>query len=166
MHHLVRFEPIVFQAWPPSRERSVGSRYFGWRASRVPSGFRATLILVPLHPASPVDFGLPYRRAGPGRQRPARVREHLRTRHARGRGRGREGADDPVARLLCFMIPLFGIGKVPVLVALSLYALLPIVRGAYTGLITLDRQLPEIADVLGLSARQRLVKIELPLASV
>jgi osmoprotectant transport system permease protein len=72
----------------------------------------------------------------------------------------------PALALLCFMIPLFGIGKVPALVALSLYALLPIVRGAYTGLITLDRQLMEIAGVLGLSAWQRLVKIELPLASV
>jgi osmoprotectant transport system permease protein len=72
----------------------------------------------------------------------------------------------PSLALLCFMIPLFGIGKTPALVALSLYALLPIVRGAYTGLITLDRQLLEIAGVLGLSAWQRLVKIELPLASV
>ena len=72
----------------------------------------------------------------------------------------------PSLALLCFMIPLFGIGKTPALVALSLYALLPIVRGAYTGLITLDRQLLEIAGVLGLSAWQRLVRIELPLASV
>src|SRR5262249_51350563 len=72
----------------------------------------------------------------------------------------------PSLALLCFMIPLFGIGKLPALVALSLYALLPIVRGAYTGLITLDRQLVEIAGVLGLTARQRLLKIELPLASV
>ena len=72
----------------------------------------------------------------------------------------------PSLALLCFMIPLFGIGKAPALVALSLYALLPIVRGAYTGLITLDRQLLEIAGVLGLTAWQRLVRIELPLASV
>jgi osmoprotectant transport system permease protein len=72
----------------------------------------------------------------------------------------------PSLALLCFMIPFFGIGKLPALVALSLYALLPIVRGAYTGLITLDRQLMEIAGVLGLTAWQRLVRIELPLASV
>jgi osmoprotectant transport system permease protein len=72
----------------------------------------------------------------------------------------------PSLALLCFMIPIFGIGKTPALVALSLYALLPIVRGAYTGLITLDRQLLEIAGVLGLTARQRLARIELPLASV
>jgi osmoprotectant transport system permease protein len=72
----------------------------------------------------------------------------------------------PALALLCFMIPFFGIGKLPALVALSLYALLPIVRGVYTGLITLDRQLLEMTGVLGLSAWQRLVKIELPLASV
>ena len=72
----------------------------------------------------------------------------------------------PALALLCFMIPLFGIGKLPALVALSLYALLPIVRNTYTGLIGIDRQLLEIAGVLGLSRRQRLVRIELPLASL
>jgi osmoprotectant transport system permease protein len=72
----------------------------------------------------------------------------------------------PSLALLCFMIPLFGIGKLPALVALSLYALLPIVRNTHTGLISIDRQLLEIAGVLGLSRGQRLVRIELPLASV
>src|SRR5678815_5051069 len=56
----------------------------------------------------------------------------------------------PALALLCFMIPLFGIGKMPALVALFLYALLPIVRGVYTGLSGLDRQLLEMAGVLGL----------------
>lgn len=72
----------------------------------------------------------------------------------------------PALALLCFMIPLLGIGTLPALVALFLYALLPIVRGTYTGLATLDRQLLEIADVLGLDRWRRLVRIELPLASV
>jgi osmoprotectant transport system permease protein len=72
----------------------------------------------------------------------------------------------PSLALLCFMIPLFGIGKLPALVALCLYALLPIVRNTYTGLISLDRQLLEIAGVLGLSTWQRLLRIELPLASL
>ena len=72
----------------------------------------------------------------------------------------------PSLALLCFMIPLFGIGRLPSLVALFLYALLPIVRSTYTGLIGLDRQLLEIAGVLGLSQRQRLTRIELPLASL
>jgi osmoprotectant transport system permease protein len=72
----------------------------------------------------------------------------------------------PSLALLCFMIPLFGIGKPPALVALCLYALLPIVRNTYTGLISLDSQLLELAGVLGLNAWQRLLRIELPLASL
>ena len=54
----------------------------------------------------------------------------------------------PALALLMFMIPLFGIGKGPALVALSLYALLPIARNTYAGLIAIDRTLLEIAGVL------------------
>jgi osmoprotectant transport system permease protein len=72
----------------------------------------------------------------------------------------------PALALLCFMIPLLGIGTLPALVALFLYALLPVVRGTHTGLATLDRQLLEIADVVGLTGWRRLARIELPLASV
>jgi osmoprotectant transport system permease protein len=72
----------------------------------------------------------------------------------------------PALALLVFMIPLFGIGKGPALVALSLYALLPIVRSTYAGLIGIDGHLIEIAFVLGLGRLKRLVRIELPLASI
>jgi osmoprotectant transport system permease protein len=72
----------------------------------------------------------------------------------------------PALALLVFMIPLFGIGKGPALVALSLYALLPIVRSTYAGLIGIDGHLLEIAFVLGLGRGARLVRIELPLASI
>jgi osmoprotectant transport system permease protein len=72
----------------------------------------------------------------------------------------------PALALLVFMIPLFGIGKVPALVALSLYALLPIARNTYAGLIAVDRQLLEIALVLGLGPLRRLLRVELPLASI
>jgi osmoprotectant transport system permease protein len=72
----------------------------------------------------------------------------------------------PALALLCFMIPFLGIGTLPALVALFLYALLPIVRGTATGLATLDRHLLEIADVFGLTGWRRLARIELPLASV
>jgi osmoprotectant transport system permease protein len=72
----------------------------------------------------------------------------------------------PALALLCFMIPLLGIGTLPALVALFLYALLPVVRSTHTGLATLDRQLLEIADVVGLTGWRRLARIELPLASV
>src|SRR5437899_444162 len=72
----------------------------------------------------------------------------------------------PALALLAFMIPLFGIGRVPALVALSLYALLPIVRNTYAGLVSLDPQLVDMAAVLGLDGWKRLAWIELPLASV
>ncbi|HET7344231.1 MAG TPA: glycine betaine ABC transporter substrate-binding protein [Methylomirabilota bacterium] len=72
----------------------------------------------------------------------------------------------PALALLAFMIPLFGIGRLPALVALCLYALLPIVRNTYAGLVSLDPQLLEMATVLGLDGTRRLAWIELPLASV
>jgi len=72
----------------------------------------------------------------------------------------------PALALLAFMIPLFGIGRVPALVALFLYALLPIVRNTYAGLVSLDPQLVDMAAVLGLDGWKRLAWIELPLASV
>jgi osmoprotectant transport system permease protein len=72
----------------------------------------------------------------------------------------------PALALLAFMIPLFGIGKLPALVALSLYALLPIVRNTYAGLTSLDRGLVDMAAVMRLGPWQRWAWIELPLASV
>lgn len=54
----------------------------------------------------------------------------------------------------------------PALVALFLCALLPIVRNSYTGMIGLDRQLIEMAGVLGISGWQGLLRIEIPLASL
>jgi osmoprotectant transport system permease protein len=72
----------------------------------------------------------------------------------------------PALALLAFMIPLFGIGRVPALIALALYALLPIVRNTYAGLASLDPQLVDMAAVLGLDGWKRLAWIELPLASV
>ena len=72
----------------------------------------------------------------------------------------------PALALLMFMIPLFGIGKGPALVALSLYALLPIARNTYAGLMAIDRTLLEIAAVLRLRPLRRLLRIELPLAAI
>jgi osmoprotectant transport system permease protein len=72
----------------------------------------------------------------------------------------------PALALLSFMIPLFGIGPVPALVALCLYALLPIVRNTHAAVTTLDPQLGDMAVVLGLGGWQRLAWVELPLASV
>ena len=56
------------------------------------------------------------------------------------------------------------IGTLPALVALTLYALLPIMRNTCTGLAEVPAGLKMAGTALGLSARQRLRHIELPLA--
>jgi osmoprotectant transport system permease protein len=71
----------------------------------------------------------------------------------------------PSLALLCFLIPIFGIGYVPAVVALFLYALLPIVRNTYLGFSTIDSRLIESAEVLGLSKWDQLRLVEFPLAS-
>ncbi|MCB0417184.1 MAG: ABC transporter permease subunit [Bdellovibrionaceae bacterium] len=71
----------------------------------------------------------------------------------------------PSLALLCFLIPLFGIGVVPALVALFLYSLLPIVRSTYVGLVDIDPKLLEVGRALGLRPLQQLRLIEMPLAS-
>jgi osmoprotectant transport system permease protein len=72
----------------------------------------------------------------------------------------------PALALLAFLISLMGtIGAGPAVVALFLYALLPIVRNTASGLADLPLPLRESAQVLGLAPLARLRMIELPLAS-
>lgn len=70
----------------------------------------------------------------------------------------------PSLALLGFMIPLFGIGFTPAIIALFLYALLPIVRNTYTGLQATDPILIEAGRAMGMTQKQILFKIRLPLA--
>ncbi|UCH83539.1 MAG: ABC transporter permease subunit [Candidatus Latescibacterota bacterium] len=71
----------------------------------------------------------------------------------------------PALALLVFMIPLFGIGGPPAVVALFLYSLLPIVRNTHAGLTGIPTELREVAVALNLPPWFRLRRIELPLAS-
>jgi osmoprotectant transport system permease protein len=71
----------------------------------------------------------------------------------------------PSIALLAFMIPLFGIGVVPAIVALFLYALLPILRNTATALFSVDPLLKKVSVGMGLTTWQRLRHIELPLAA-
>lgn len=71
----------------------------------------------------------------------------------------------PSLALLVLMVPLFGIGQRPAVVALFLYSLLPIVRNTQAGVRGISPSLRESAEVLGLSRRARLWRIELPLAT-
>jgi len=71
----------------------------------------------------------------------------------------------PSLVLLVFMIPFFGIGAVPAIVALFLYSLLPIVRNTYSGLKDISRDIRESGEALGLTPFAQLRLIEIPLAS-
>ncbi|PAD32520.1 osmoprotectant update ABC transporter permease/substrate-binding subunit OpuFB [Paenibacillus sp. 7523-1] len=70
----------------------------------------------------------------------------------------------PSLALLGLLIPLFGIGTVPAIIALVVYALLPILRNTYTGITEVDPSMIEAANAMGMNSRQRLSKVELPLA--
>ena len=71
----------------------------------------------------------------------------------------------PSLALLALLIPLLGrIGTVPALVALSVYALLPVVRNTCVGILQIPQGLRLAALALGLRTRDRLLRIELPLA--
>ncbi len=70
----------------------------------------------------------------------------------------------PSLALLVFMIPLFGIGTGPALVALVVYSLLPIVRNTVAGIDGVAAPLRESAAALGLTSWERLRLVELPLA--
>lgn len=71
----------------------------------------------------------------------------------------------PSLALLAFLIPVTGaIGVWPALIALFLYALLPITRNTHAGLTQVPPGLVQAATALGLSARQVLTRIKLPLA--
>ncbi|RAS86376.1 ABC transporter permease, partial [Priestia endophytica] len=70
----------------------------------------------------------------------------------------------PSLALLGLLIPLLGIGKIPAILALIIYALLPIIRNTYTGINEIDRSLIEAAQGMGMTPKQRLLRVELPLA--
>ena len=72
----------------------------------------------------------------------------------------------PSLALLALLIALLGtIGTVPALIALFLYALLPIVANTHAGMDGVSRGIVQAASALGLTGRQSLLLIELPLAA-
>lgn len=70
----------------------------------------------------------------------------------------------PSLALLVMLLPLFGIGAAPALVALFLYSLLPIVRGTLLGFSTIPAWVRESAESLGLSAGFQFRHVYAPLA--
>jgi len=74
----------------------------------------------------------------------------------------------PSLALFGFLIPLpflGGIGKHTAIVALVLYALLPILRNTLTGILNVDHAVRESAIAMGMTGRQLLWEVELPLAA-
>jgi len=71
----------------------------------------------------------------------------------------------PSFALFGLLIPLLGLGWPPTIVALTLYAIFPILRNTVTGLRGVDTAIVDSAQGMGLSRRQRLFRIELPLAA-
>ncbi len=71
----------------------------------------------------------------------------------------------PSIALFGFLIPLTGIGDLNAVTALTIYALLPMVRNTYTGLTAIDPAIIEAARGMGSTDRQTLYRIELPLAA-
>lgn len=70
----------------------------------------------------------------------------------------------PSLALFALLIPVVGIGNTAPIVALFLYALLPIVRNTVSGLQSVDPAMVESARGMGLGAMERLFRIELPTA--
>ncbi len=70
----------------------------------------------------------------------------------------------PSLALLGFMILFVGIGTTPAIIALTAYALLPILRNTYTGINEVDPAIREAATGMGMNSYRRLLKVELPIA--
>jgi osmoprotectant transport system permease protein len=74
----------------------------------------------------------------------------------------------PSLALFGFLIPvpfIGGIGASTAIVALALYALLPILRNTYTGIAGVDPAVLESARAMGMTSRQTLWQVELPLSA-
>ena len=71
----------------------------------------------------------------------------------------------PSLALLAMMIPLIGIGKLPAIIALCIYSLLPILRNTYIGLKGVSPNLIDAGKGMGMTELQMITKVELPQAA-
>lgn len=70
----------------------------------------------------------------------------------------------PSMALLGLLVPVLGIGSKPAIMMVVLYSLLPIVKNTTTGILGIDKNIIESATGIGLTSKQILYKIQLPLA--
>lgn len=71
----------------------------------------------------------------------------------------------PSLALLALMIPFFGIGKVPAIIALFIYSLLPILRNTYIGVKGVDGGLKDAGKGMGMTDMELIRLVELPQAA-
>ncbi|MGM0844823.1 MAG: ABC transporter permease [Bacillota bacterium] len=70
----------------------------------------------------------------------------------------------PSLALFGFLVPVLGTGSTTAIIALTVYALLPILRNTFTGITGVDQAVIEAGRGMGMTKRQLLYKIELPLS--
>lgn len=70
----------------------------------------------------------------------------------------------PVIGMLAILMIVMGLGYTTVVVAVFLYALLPIIKNTYTGIISVDSNIKDAGKSMGMTRNQVLRMIELPLA--
>lgn len=70
----------------------------------------------------------------------------------------------PSLALLAIMVPLIGVGKIPAIVALVIYSLLPILRNTFLGMESVDKELLDASKGMGMTNLQIITKVQLPLA--
>ena len=70
----------------------------------------------------------------------------------------------PSLALLTLMLPIFGIGRTPAIIALFIYSLLPILRNTYLGMSNVNDEYRDVARGMGMSNMQSIFMVELPIA--
>ena len=74
------------------------------------------------------------------------------------------GQTFPPVAVLALAVPAVGFGELPALIALALYGLLPVVQATVSSLQSVPEAVRQSASGIGMSAWQRLVQVEVPLA--
>ena len=70
----------------------------------------------------------------------------------------------PSLAILGFLIPVIGIGSAPAITMVVLYSMLPIIKNTYTGIVNINPDMLEAAKGLGMTSKQTLRLIKIPLA--
>lgn len=70
----------------------------------------------------------------------------------------------PSLALLAMIVPFFGVGRLPAIIALCIYSLLPILRNTVLGMDGVDKNILDAAKGMGMTYWQRVFRVQLPLA--